>query len=309
MVPPIDPTESVAKLFGNRVRRLREARGLTQAQLAQMVHTDPSRITQIERASGSPVTRQMAAQLDALLGADDLLNYLWVHLDRVRYPDWLQLFIRYSAIAIGIREYAAHAVPGLLQTPDYARATLRTGHSLRSEAQLEERVHLRIDRQELFASPNAPAYTVVLDEAVIRRPVGGRAVMREQMTRILACENVTVQVLLFAEGEHPSMGGSLTLLTMPDGREVAYTEGAHDGRLMEDPEEVKAYAMTYDHLRASALPSRVSLDMIRDVWGGNSRDDQGRKQRLRLAQVQLQQPRRGQLRGGGRRPPGPRSGA
>ncbi|MEU3889463.1 helix-turn-helix transcriptional regulator [Streptomyces sp. NPDC029041] len=298
----------MAALFGARVRRLRTAAGLTQAELGDRTHVVSTRITQVERASGARPTLELARALDAALGADDLLVELWPHVYREAFPNWSRRFMEYSERAVAIREYSAHVVPGLLQTGDYARAVLSVGRTLGSEEQLEERVALRLGRQERLGLPGRPELWAVLDEAVLRRPVGGPAVMREQLERLLgtrAERHITVQVLPFDQGEHEVMGGSLTVLTMPDGSEVAYTEGAHHGRLIEDPDEVRDFALTYDRLRAAALPPLMSLDMIRSVMEDNHRGANvpSRSERRRLAQEQLQQSGGRQLRGGGRRIP------
>jgi transcriptional regulator with XRE-family HTH domain len=293
----------MAELFGSRVRRLRTAAGLTQAELGEKVHVVSTRITQIERASGAKPTLELARALDAALGADNLLVDLWPYVYREAFPDWSRAFMAHSAQAVSIGEYAAHVVPGLLQTEEYARAVLSVGLSLRSKEQLEERLAARLGRQERLGSRDRPELWVVLDESVLRRPVGGRAIMRDQLARLLeatAEPHITVQVLPFDQGEHDAMGGSLTVLTLPDGTEVAYTEGAHYGQLVEDPEEVKRFAVTYDRLRAVALPPLMSLDLIRSVMEGNHRGASvpSRSERRRLAQEQLQQSGGGQLRGG-----------
>jgi transcriptional regulator with XRE-family HTH domain len=301
----------MAALFGSRVRRLRTAAGMTQAELGGAVHVVSTRITQVERASGAKPTLELARALDAALGADNLLVELWPYVYREAFPDWSRKFMAYSERAGVIRQYAAHVVPGLLQTEDYARAVLSVGRTLGSKEQLEERVTARLGRQARLGAPDPPELWVVLDEAVLRRPVGGRDIMREQLARVLdaaAERHVTVQVLPFDQGEHDAMGGSLTVLTMPDGSEVAYTEGAHYGQLIEDPDEVRSFGLTYDRLRAAALPPLMSLDMIRSVMEDNHRGAKvpSRSERRRLAQEQLQQPRGGRLRGGGRRVPGRR---
>ncbi|MGW7403304.1 helix-turn-helix domain-containing protein [Streptomyces sp. NPDC054833] len=301
----------MAALFGARVRRLRMAAGLTQAELGDRVHVVSTRITQIERASGAKPTLELARALDAALGADNLLVELWPYVYREAFPDWSRRFMEYSERAVAIREYAAHVVPGLLQTEDYATALLRVGRTLGSKEQLEERVALRMERQERFNRSDRPELWVVLDEAVLRRPVGGQAVMSEQLARLLGTTSephITVQVLPFDQGEHDVMGGSLTLLTMPDGSEITYTEGAHYGQLIEDSDEVRSFALTYDRLRAVALPPLMSLDMIRSVMEDNHRGAKvpSRSERRRVAQEQLQQSGGRQLRGGGRRVPGRR---
>ncbi|MFC9291439.1 helix-turn-helix domain-containing protein [Streptomyces sp. NPDC057052] len=303
----------MAALFGARVRRLRTAAGLTQAELGDRTHVVSTRITQIERASGARPTLELARALDAALGADDLLVDLWPYVYREAFPDWSRKFMEYSARAVAVRQYAAHVVPGLLQTEDYARAVLSLDALLDGEEQLEERVTARIGRQGRLSSPNRPELCVILDEAVLRRPIGGHAVMRKQLARLLdaaAERHVTVQVLPFEQGEHEAMGGSLTVLVLPDGSEVAYTEGSDYGQLIEEPVNVSRYKVIYDRLRAAALPPLMSLDMIRSTMEGNYRGSNlpSRSERRRLAQEQLQQSGGGRLRGGGRRVPGRRPG-
>jgi transcriptional regulator with XRE-family HTH domain len=311
LAKPIDPDQSMAALFGSRVRKLRTAAGLTQDELGRLTHVVGSRIAQIERATGARPTLELARALDAALGADGLLIDLWPYVYREAFPNWSRAFMAYAERAVSIREYAAHVVPGLLQTEDYARALLKVGVSLESEEQLEERIAARLGRQARITSAARPELWVVLDEAVLRRPVGGPPVMREQLARLLdaaAEPNVTVQVLPFDQGEHDVMGGSLTVLTMPDGSECAYTEGAHYGQLIEEPDDVKRFSVTYDRLRAVALPPLMSLDMIRAVMEGSYRaaNVPSRPERRRLAQEQLQQPGGRKLRGSRRRLPGRR---
>ncbi|MBW8799123.1 MAG: helix-turn-helix domain-containing protein [Streptomyces sp.] len=301
----------MAALFGARVRRLRLAAGLTQTELGDKVHVVGTRITQIERASGAKPTLELARALDVVLGADDLLVELWPYVYREAFPDWSRRFMECAEGAVAIREYAAHVVPGLLQTKQYARAVLSVGLTLSSDEQLEERLAVRMTRQERLGSPDRPDLWVVLDEAVLRRPIGGCDVMRAQLELLLyvaAEHDITVQVLPFDQGEHDAMGGSLTVLTLPDGSEVAYTEGAHHGQLIEDPAEVSRFTVTYDRLRANALPPLMSLDMIRSAMEGYNRGANvpSRSERRRLAQEQLQQSGGRQLRGGGRRIPGGR---
>lgn len=311
MANGIDPSASMAALFGARVRRLRTAAGLTQAELGALVHVVSTRITQIERASGAKPTLELARALDAALGADDLLVELWPYVYREAFPDWSRTFMEYSERAVAIRQYAAHVVPGLLQTEDYARAVLGLDALLTGEEQLEERVSARMGRQDRLMSADRPELCVILDEAVLRRPIGGAVVMRKQLRRLLdAAEerHISVQVLPFDQGGHEAMGGSLTVLTLPDGSDVAYTEGADYGQLIEEPANIARYKLIYDRLRAAALPPIMSLDMVRSAMEGNYRGANvpSRSDRRRLAQEQLQQSSRGRLRGGGRRPPRPR---
>ncbi|MEU8564861.1 helix-turn-helix transcriptional regulator [Streptomyces cyaneofuscatus] len=304
----------MAALFGSRVRKLRMAAGLTQTEVGTRTHVVGSRIAQIERATGAKPTLELTRSLDRELVADDLLIDLWPFVYREAYPDWSQAFIAYSARAAVIRQYSSHAVPGLLQTPEYARALLSMGHSLRDAEHLEERVAARLERQNRLTGPDRPELWIILDEAVLRRPVGGSPVMRGQLEKLLRMAeepNITIQVLPFDQGAHGALAGSLSVLVMPDGAQVAYTEGAHNGQLTEEPEEVEQFVLTYDHLRAMALPPLMSLELIRSVLEVDYRGNRvpSRSDRRRLAQQQLQQRGGRRLRGGGgripRRRPGP----
>ncbi|MFJ6659646.1 Scr1 family TA system antitoxin-like transcriptional regulator [Streptomyces sp. NPDC091377] len=301
----------MAALFGVRVRRLRTAAGLTQAQLGSLVHVVGTRITQIERASGAKPTLELARALDVALDADDLLVDLWPYVYREAFPDWSQKFIAESRRAVSIRQYAGHLVPGLLQTETYARAVLSIGQTLAGHEHLEERIALRMGRQERLTAADRPALWVILDEAVLMRPIGGRVAMREQLARLLERakeSHITLQVVPFDQNEHDFMGGALSLLDMPDGSKIAYTEGAHYGQLVEEPADIRGFELAYDRLRAVSLPPLMSLDMIRSVMEDNYRGAKvpSRSDRRRLAQEQPQQLRGRRLRGGGRRVPGRR---
>ncbi|MFD8405604.1 Scr1 family TA system antitoxin-like transcriptional regulator [Streptomyces anulatus] len=298
----------MAALFGSRLRKLRVAAGLTQTEVGLLAHVVGSRIAQLERATGAKPTLELTRVLDKELVADELLIDLWPYVYREAYPDWSRAFIAYSARAAVIREYASHVVPGLLQTPEYARALLSVGHTLRDAEHLEERLEARLDRQVRLTGPDRPELWIIVDEAVLRRPVGGAAVMQGQLEKLLRMAeepNVTIQVLPFDQGAHGSLGGSLTVLVMPDGTEIAYTEGAHYGQLTEEPDEVERFVLTYDQLRAMALPPLMSLAMIRSVLEADNRaaSAPSRSDRRRLAQQQLQQPGGRQLRTGGGRIP------
>ncbi|CAM5665212.1 helix-turn-helix domain-containing protein [Streptomyces fumanus] len=298
----------MAALFGARVRRLRLAAGMTQAELGAKTHVVSSRIAQIERVCGARPTLELARALDRVLGADELLVELWPYVYREMFPDWARVFIQLSEQATVIGQYAGHVVPGLLQTEAYARAVLSLDVRLSGEEQLEERVSARLERQHRLWSAERPELWVVLDEAVLRRPVGGASVMREQLARLLSVageRHITLQVLPFDQGGHEALGGSLTVLTLPDGSEAAYTEGADYGQLMEETAEVSRYKVIYDRLRAAALPPLMSLDMIRSALEGDHRGAHipSGAVRRRLAQEQLQQSGRWRLRRGEGRSP------
>ncbi|MDJ0460464.1 helix-turn-helix transcriptional regulator [Streptomyces sp. H27-C3] len=263
----LDPSTSLAALYGTKLRKLRTRAGWTQRELGDRIPIAHSRIAQFELGNETPPA-DIDHKLDELLGAEGDLTDLWGHVKRTPFPDWARTFMAYEATATRMFKYMAHAVPGLLQTEAYARALLRVSRPRDTDAQIEALVAARIERQHLLGGGAPPLLWCILDEAVIRRPVGGPAVMRDQLDHLLGMArtpHVVLQVLPFDKGEHPVMGGSLTMLGFDRGRDVAYMESSHTGQLMEASEGVAEYALAYDLLQAKALPPDESLTVIGSV--------------------------------------------
>ncbi|MET8216802.1 helix-turn-helix transcriptional regulator [Streptomyces hirsutus] len=263
----LDPSASLPALYGVKLRKLRVRAGFTQRGLGDLIPVAHSRIAQFELGKEAP-PEDVNTRLDEILEADGDLVDLWTHIKRTPIPDWARKFVTYEARASKMLKYMAHAVPGLLQTEPYARALVRISRPRDTEAEVEALVAARLERQAILRRSTPPLLWCILDEAVIRRPVGGRAVMREQLAHVLALAqtpDVVVQVLPFDQGEHPVMGGSLTLLGFERGPDVAYIESSHSGELVEVPDEVAAYALAYDLLQAQALPPGKSLTLVRSA--------------------------------------------
>ncbi|MER7400492.1 helix-turn-helix transcriptional regulator [Streptomyces sp. NPDC000151] len=289
----LDPTESLPALYGAKLRRLRTKAGWTQRELGAQVPIAHSRIAQFELGRETP-PEDVSEALDRVLGADGDLKELWGHARRTPFPDWVRRYMALEPQACKIRKYLAHTVPGLLQTKPYARALLSVAHPSVGK-NLEEMVTARTARRSLLERPDAPVLWAVLDEAVLWRRVGGAVVMREQLEYLLHVmdewEHVTMQVLPFDQGAHPMLGGSLTVLSFPNGPDMAYLESSHSGELVEKAATVKEYALAFDHLQAQALPCAASAGLIRSVLEDTYRDVRipTRSRRRSLAQVQLQQ--------------------
>ncbi|WP_328539141.1 helix-turn-helix domain-containing protein [Streptomyces sp. NBC_00344] len=263
----LDPSASLAALYGTKLRKLRVRAGLTQRQLGDKVPIAHSRIAQYELGNETP-PQDVNTTLDALLGADGDLVDLWGHIRRTPIPDWARAFMAYEAKSAKMLKYTSQTVPGLLQTEPYARALLRISRPRDIDSRIDELVVARLDRQNILDGAAPPLLWCILDEAVIRRPVGGVTVMIGQLDHLLGralTPHVILQVLPFGKGEHPVMGGSLTLLSLETGRDVAYTESSHSGELVETPEQVAEYALAYDLLQAQALPPDESLTVIRSA--------------------------------------------
>lgn len=289
----LDPSASLAALYGTKLRKLRGRAGLTQRQLGDRVPIAHSRIAQFELGNEVP-PEDVNGRLDLILGAEGDLVDLWGHLRRTPYPDWARRYMALEQQAHKVAKYMAHTVPGLLQTQAYARALLSVARPSVG-AELGRMLEARMRRQTVLTRETPPVLWAILDEAVLRRPVGDAATFREQLAHLLhmmaECEHVTVQVLPFEQGEHPLLGGSLTVLSLRNRPDVAYMESSHSGELVESPEAVAEYLLALDHLRAQALSPGRSAEVIRSVMEDSPRDERlpTRSQRRRVAQVQLQQ--------------------
>lgn len=259
----LDPSASLAALYGTKVRKLRMRAGWTQRELGDRIPVAHSRIAQFELGNETP-PEDVNGKLDVLLGADGDLVDLWVHARRTPFPDWAQMFMTYEAKSRMMRKFS-QIIPGLAQTEAYARAVLQAGQ-IYDDGDPEAKVRARLERQAVLQRADPPWVWIVLDEAVLYRMVGSPEVMRNQLARLLVLEQtprVHMQVLPFGSTDPAAMGGSFTLLTLPDGREVAYEEGIVFGRLVEDTDEVMRRTVLYDRLQANALPPAASAQLIR----------------------------------------------
>ena len=270
MSAPQGPTVRRRRL-GLELRRLRQGAGLTIDRVARELDCSDTKISRIETGKMKARRLDVLAMLDHYGVTAEAERERLLQLNRearqdgwwARYEDVLpsgfETFVGLEADAAALRSFALAAVPGLLQTPEYARALLRAGHPGTPCDQVERLVSLRTTRQRLLDRRPAPLrlWTVV-DEAVLRRPVGGREVMVDQlraMAELTERDNVTVQVLPFEKGAHVSLSGMFTLIEFPDAADsdVVYVEGAGGNLYLERPEDVRQAARSFDRLVASAL--------------------------------------------------------
>ena len=181
-------------------------------------------------------------------------------------PEWFQVYVGLEAEAARIHEYAAELVPGLLQTPDYYRAFLRTAPAV-GEDEAERKIEVRLARQERLTADDPPEYWAVLNEAVIRRVVGGAEAMRAQLGHIAEMAerpHVNVQVLPFGAGVHPAMDGGFSVLGFPEAADpdVVYLENQAGSLYLEEEAEIDRYARMFSHLIAKARDPEESRRMI-----------------------------------------------
>ncbi|WP_414168164.1 helix-turn-helix domain-containing protein [Streptoverticillium reticulum] len=260
----LDPSVSLEALYGAKLRKLRVRAGWTQRELGDQVPIAHSRIAQYELGKEVP-TETVSGRLDKLLGADGDLHDLWQHIKRFPFPDSMRKHLECEAKATAIHKYLAHCVPGLLQTEAYAREVMRVGQPWCTPEEIEEKVAARLARKSVLTKEDPPLLWSVLDEAVVRRPIGGPAVMREQLVYVLEAStapNVEVQVLPFAAGAHSVLGGSLTLFSFDNAPTLAYLEGDSTGQLVRDRKTVARYSHRYDLVHAAALSPAASARLI-----------------------------------------------
>ncbi|MFH9808234.1 helix-turn-helix transcriptional regulator [Streptomyces olivaceus] len=259
-IQSLDPTASPLDYYGWELRRQREAHGLKQGQLGDIIFCTGSLIGQIETTKKVP-TRDFSERVDAALGTDGLFSRLIGLVLRSQLPTWFQPYAEMEANAAYISTYQAQLVYGLLQTEEYARAVLATG----MPDDLEGLAAARMERQRVLERDQPPLAWVVLDEAVLHRPIGGPEVMRRQLARLLefaAHRWMHVQVLPNEVGAHASLAGSFNYLRFDDNPDVVYTEDLISGHMTANTETIREAALRYARLQAAALSVEDSAELI-----------------------------------------------
>jgi Domain of unknown function (DUF5753)/Helix-turn-helix domain len=269
-------------LLGAHLRRMREATGISREDAGWEIRSSESKISRMELGRVGFKERDVADLLN-LYGLDDaeererLLalakdanNPGWWHRYGDVLPSWFQSYLGLEAAAERIRTYETQFVPGLLQTVDYARAVVRIGQVTLKPEEVERRVELRMDRQRIITRPRPVRLWAVLDEAVLRRPVGGPKVMRGQIEALIELsgrQNITLQVIPFKAGGHAATGGSFSLLRFPerDMSDVVYIEHMTSALYLDKPDDLDIYATAMDSLCVEADPPNKTADILADV--------------------------------------------
>ncbi|EGX60360.1 hypothetical protein SZN_08429 [Streptomyces zinciresistens K42] len=260
----LDPSSSPRALLGAELRHVRERKGLSQEALGMRLFVSGTFIGQLE-AGTRRLRPDLAPMLDEVLGTDGFFARNCHASHKSRYPEHFAEAAEAEAEATAIREYAPLLIPGLLQTDAYARAVNRAFDPTAPEAVIEDWVEGRMARTRLLDHPTRPLLWAVLDEAALRRPTGGRAVMADALRHLasLARRNrVIVQVLPFESGAHAAMEGPVKLMEFEAAPPLAYFEGIRTGRLEDDPATVAQVRFTYQLLTACALAPAQSLALL-----------------------------------------------
>ncbi|WP_129838739.1 helix-turn-helix transcriptional regulator [Streptomyces sp. RFCAC02] len=257
-------------VLGLRLRDLRERAGCTFADAANALSVNTTTVRRMEKAEVGLKPLYVKALLERYgVPADEAASFLrlveeanrpgWWHRFRDVLPDWFSLYVSLENEASLIRAYEPHCVPGLLQTPDYARALLRTGFAGAPDKEIERRVDLRMERQDLLDRPRAPLLWAVIEEHVLRRRVGSPAIMRAQIDRLIAATalpNVTLQVMPLNAGPHPGMFGPFQLFRfeIPELPDIIYAESLTGAVYLDERPDTVAYLEVLDRMGAQAAP-------------------------------------------------------
>ena len=288
LIQPRPPAETASSLrgptvarvmLGTRLQRLRMSAGISTAAAGHVIRASRSKISRMENGRVGIKVRDVADLLD-LYGVSDETERTrmlalarqsgspgwWSGYDDVM-SDWLQDYIGLEAAASGIRGFELQFVHGLFQTEAYAREVTLLAYASAPEEEIDRRVTLRLRRQELLDGPRPPHVWLVIDEGALRRPVGGPAVMRGQLTRLAERAEqpgVTIQVVPFARGAHAAAGGSFTLLRFgePDVPDIVYLEQLTSALYLDKQSDVERYAEAMSKLTIAALTPDDTRDFI-----------------------------------------------
>ncbi|MFJ1930296.1 MULTISPECIES: helix-turn-helix domain-containing protein [unclassified Streptomyces] len=269
-------------LLGSQLRRLRDSRGITREAAGYSIRASESKISRMELGRVSFKARDVEDLLtlygvtdeverDSLLGLAREANVAgWWHSFGDVLPGWFQTYIGLEGAASLIRIYEVQFVHGLLQTEGYAHAVVSRGMRGAPAAEIDRRVALRLERQKALVAERAPRFHAVLDEAALRRPYGGREVMREQLRHLIEMSeqpNVTLQVMPFSFGGHAGESGSFTMLRFPESdlSDIVYLEQLTSALYLDKAEEVAQYEKAMVRLHADSPGPEESRDLLRGL--------------------------------------------
>ncbi|MGP2437611.1 helix-turn-helix domain-containing protein [Streptomyces sp. JW3] len=256
-------------VFGRQLKLFRERAGMDRARLGALTGYSASTIASFEQGRRIPPPK-FIDRADEVLEACGVLKASKKEVARAQYPAFFRDAARLEAKAAALHVYATKAVPGLLQTEEYARAVFSMWRPLLDEEIINQRVAARLARQEIFSGPLLPTVSFVIEQFVLRRPLGGRAVMQGQLEQVLLHgqrRNVEIQVMPIERDEHAGLEGPFTLIETHDGQRIAYVEAYKDSRLYTERRQVREIEEQYGILRAQALTPRESLTLIEKLLG------------------------------------------
>jgi transcriptional regulator with XRE-family HTH domain len=268
-------------LLGSQLRRLREQRGVTRQDAGYVIRASESKISRLELGRVSFKERDVddlltlygvgdKAERDALIQlAREANTPGWWHRYNDVLPSFFQTYVGLEEAAALIRTYELQFVPGLLQSEGYARAVIRLGNAGAAEHEIDQRVELRLQRQERLTGPEAPRLWAVIDEGALRRPIGGPEVMRGQFEHLIEMSklpNVTIQIMPFRFGGHAAEGGAFTILRFPeqDLPDVVYVENLTGAMYLDKRDDVDTYLQAMERLCVDSATPERTVELLGD---------------------------------------------
>lgn len=267
-----DSAASPLRVFGAELRHYRMRAGFSQEQLGARLYCSADLVGKVEHGQRVP-TLEFAAACDAIPEMDTrgalvrLREHLQGHLKYRAYPGWFQDWPLKEAEAKMLRWFEPLLVPGLLQTEDYARALLRTRVG-DTEDEIEDMVAARMERQAIFSRSKPPTLWAIVDEGVIRRPVGGPEVMGHQLRHLAEVAqrpNIVLQVVPASVGAYEGLRGPFVIADFESGQSVVYLDTTVRGQIVDTADDIDAVRVTWDTLMAETLPRNVSRELVEEV--------------------------------------------
>lgn len=269
--------------LGALLRALRTEKGFTVEQVAERLLCSPSKVSRMETGHGiaTPrdirdlcelyeVTDQAERERMTRLSHEGKQQGWWQGYDL----DYFATYVGLEAEAIVIKYYQSSIVPGLIQTPDYARAMHQVGVPKIAPERIDQLIEVRLKRQQVLSHDPPVRLDVVLDEGVLRRQVGGPVVMRAQLARLIEVSkqpNVTIQIIPYSAGAHPAMDSVFNILEFAEpAPSVVYVEGLVGWIYVERPQDVDRYQQVFGYLRTVALSPQESIELLLRIGGGNN---------------------------------------
>ncbi|MEV0843711.1 helix-turn-helix transcriptional regulator [Actinocatenispora sera] len=264
--------DAAHRLYAAELRRWRQERGVTQERLAALTHYSAALVGMVEKLQRNP-TREFTSRCDDVLRTGGALARLLPLLAAESYPSWFRPFVEMEAEATAIQEFEVQVVPGLLQTEAYARAILDSWPPKKAD-EIERRLTARLERQAILTREDPPLLSFVLDESVLRRPMGDSPMMADQLRHLVDIadhSHVQLQILTFERARKAPNDGTFVVIELPHHERCIYVEGPGNGRLIPEPHIVDAYTRAFDAARSQALPVEDSIEMIerlrRELYG------------------------------------------
>jgi transcriptional regulator with XRE-family HTH domain len=264
-----DESTAVMRAIGRQIKLWREAAGLTQTEFGAAVGYSEEMVSKVERGIRVPKPT-LLDDADRVVGAGGKLAAMKPDAKEARYPKKVRDLAKLEAEAVELGTYGSTVVPGLMQTEAYARALFEMRRPSYSPDEVDRLVEARMARRTIFDRRPLPTLTFVLEEVTLRRPLGGKAVLRAELDHLLdvgQLRNVSVQVMPTDREDHAGMGGEINLLKLVEGATVGYSEAQLTSRLISNPKEVQILEMRYGMIRAQALTPRQSLAFIEKLRG------------------------------------------